>query len=76
VRCTRFLASRLLLLLLLLLLQSSFDRLQGFVMSIINFYIWIFTTVMGVAQKAFGTVTGETLRNCGEAPLSWPGLLT
>jgi hypothetical protein len=30
-------------------------------MSIMNFYVWIFTTMMGVAQKAFGTVTGGDL---------------
>jgi hypothetical protein len=33
----------------------------GFVSAIINFYVWLFTTLMGTAQKAFGAVTGETV---------------
>lgn len=41
------------------LLQGSVDRVVGFVTAIINFYVWLFTTLMGTAQKAFGAVTGE-----------------
>lgn len=38
--------------------QSSIERVSAFVSSIINFYVWLFTTLVGAAQKAFGTITG------------------
>lgn len=43
----------------LLFLQGSVDNVVWFVQSVINFYMWIFTSLMGVAQNAFGAVSGE-----------------
>lgn len=44
------------------LLQSFIERVSAFVSAIINFYIWVFNTLLGTTQKAYGTVAGAAGR--------------
>jgi hypothetical protein len=39
--------------------QGSFERITGTVSAVIQFYMWLFTTALGLAQRAFSAVTGE-----------------
>jgi hypothetical protein len=39
--------------------QGSFECIYGMASGVIQFYMWLFTTALGLAQRAFGAVTGE-----------------